>query len=506
MCRESTRSKRKTACGGESIDMKLKELLSGVRVIHMTADPEMEITGISYDSRKTATGDLFIAIRGFETDGHRYIPKAVEKGAAAVLCETVPDENIPYIQTDDSRLALALCSCALFGHPASRMRLIGVTGTSGKTSVTTLLKGVLEKTRNAKVGLIGTIGIQIGNEFLPSEHTTPESYELQKLFRHMADEGCSHVVMEVSSHALQLQRVAGFRFHTAVYTNLSQDHLDFHGSMESYATAKRMLFTRCDTACINLDDAWADFMTADHACPILGFGCTENALMRAENARLLPDRVCFDALYEGRRIPSELKIPGTFSVSNALAVLAAATAEGIAPEESSAALRTEHGVKGRLQSVPTDGNYHLLIDYSHKPDALEKVLKSLRPVTEGRLICVFGCGGDRDRVKRPLMGAISGRCADLTILTSDNPRTEDPEAIIDEIEPGIRETGGNYIRICDRIQAIHRAIDMARDGDVILLAGKGHENYQIIGHTKRHMDEVEIVQEYMLKRKAETES
>ena len=452
--------------------MKLKELIPADGIVEMNADPEQEITGISYDSRRTEPGDLFVAIRGFETDGHRYIAKAAEMGAAAVLCEEKPEQDIPYVRVCDSRLALALASCAFFGHPAEQMRMIGVTGTSGKTSVTTLLKGVLEKTRGAKVGLIGTIGIQIGEEFLPSEHTTPESYELQRLFRHMADEGCSHVVMEVSSHALELQRVAGFRFHTAVYTNLSQDQ----------------------------------FMIQDHACPVIGFGLNEEAALRAENPRLLPDRVCFDTVYEGRRIPSELKIPGTFSVSNALAVTSAALSEGIAPEESLGALRSAHGVKGRLESVPTDGNYHVLIDYSHKPDALEKVLKSLRPVTRGRLICVFGCGGDRDRLKRPLMGAISGRNADLTILTSDNPRTEDPEAIIDEIEAGIRDIGSEYIRICDRIEAIHRAIDLARDGDVILLAGKGHENYQIIGHTKRHMDEVEIVRDYMIDRKARGET
>ena len=482
--------------------MKLKELIPADGVVQMNADPELEITGISYDSRKTEACDLFIAVRGFETDGHRYIGKAIEKGAAAVLCEELPEEEIPCVLVRDSRLALALCSCAFFGRPAEQMRMIGVTGTSGKTSVTTLLKHVLEKTRGAKVGLIGTIGIQIGDEFLPSEHTTPESYELQKLFRLMADKGCSHVVMEVSSHALELERVAGFRFHTAVYTNLSQDHLDFHGNMENYAAAKRRLFTRCDTACVNLDDDWARFMIQDHACPVIGFGRSDEAMLRAENPRLLPDRVCFDTVYEDRRYPSELKIPGTFSVSNALAVMSAALSEGIPPDESIPALRTAHGVKGRLESVPTDGNYHLLIDYSHKPDALEKVLKSLRPVTGGRLICVFGCGGDRDRLKRPLMGAISGKNADLTILTSDNPRTEDPEAIIDEIETGIRDTGADYIRICDRVEAIHRAIDMAGDGDVILLAGKGHENYQIIGHTKRHMDEVEIVRDYIEERKA----
>ena len=486
--------------------MKLKELTGRLAVIHSAADPDTEITGVSYDSRKTEPGDLFVAVRGFETDGHRYIPKALEHGAAAVLCETVTDELVfsgaPYVQVEDTRLALALASSTFFGNPASAMTVIGITGTSGKTSVSVLLKQVLEETRGRKVGLIGTLGIQIGPRALHSEHTTPESYELQKLFRMMADEGCDTVVMEVSSHALQLKRVAGIRFNTAVYTNLSQDHLDLHGTMENYAAVKRSLFTHCDTACVNLDDPRGSYMVADGACPVLYYGSGEGAALRAQNARLLPDRVCFEALYEGRVIPAELKVPGSFAVQNALAVMAACLTLGIAPEESAAALRHAQGVRGRLEALPTDGDYHIFTDYSHKPDALEKVLKSLRPSTAGRLICVFGCGGDRDRLKRPLMGRIAAENADLVILTSDNPRTEDPETILDEIEPGIAGSTTPYLRICDRVEAIHCAIDMAESGDVILLAGKGHEDYQIIGHEKHPMDERVIVADWMKQRKA----
>ena len=490
----------------ECKSMKLKELIGQLKIMAMTADPETEITGISYDSRRTEPGDLFVAIRGFETDGHQYIPKAAERGAAVILCEVITDaitaSALSYVQVEDSREALALCSCAFFGNPAREMFMIGFTGTSGKTSSTVLLKHVLEEAGGQKVGLIGTLGIQIGDRELHSEHTTPESYELQKLLRRMADEGCQTVVMEVSSHALELKRVAGIRYNTAVYTNLSQDHLDLHGSMENYAAAKRILFSHCDTACVNLDDAWGRYMVADHACPVLFYGSGEEAQLRSENARLLPDRVCFDTVYEGRRIPSQLHIPGTFASQNALAVMAAALTMGIQPEESAAALANAHGVRGRLESLPTDGNYHVFTDYSHKPDALEKVLKSLRPSTTGRLICVFGCGGDRDRLKRPIMAKIAADNADFVILTSDNPRTENPEAIIDEIEPGIAGSCTPYIRICDRIEAIHRAIDMAEDGDVILLAGKGHEDYQIIGHEKHHMDEREIVADWMEHRKA----
>ena len=465
--------------------MKLKTLLEQLEILSATADPETEIRGISYDSRKTEEGDLFVAIRGFETDGHRFIPKAVEKHAAVILCETPPEQNVPFVQVRDSRRALALCSSVFYGNPASEMRMIGVTGTSGKTSVSTLLKHVLEEAAGAKVGLIGTTGIWIGQEAIPSEYTTP------------------HVVMEVSSHALELSRVAGIEFDTAVYMNLTQDHLDFHGTMENYAAAKKKIFSQCRTAWVNADDSWTPFMTEGAPCPVQRFGTAPGAELRAERIRLFPNRVCFEAVLGEERAETEVHIPGSFSVSNALAVLAAAHSEGIGLAEGAKALATAHGVKGRLESVPTDGNYHILIDYSHKPDALEKVLRSLREATPGRLICLFGCGGDRDRLKRPLMGKIAAELSDLVILTSDNPRTEDPERIIDEIETGLTGTATPWIRICDRVEAIRRAIDLAGEGDVILLAGKGHEDYQIVGHTKRHMDEREIVAEYLKEREGQ---
>lgn len=480
--------------------MKLKTLLDQLEIISATADPETEIRGISYDSRKTEEGDLFVAIRGFETDGHRFIPKAIERKAAVILCEVPPEHDIPYVQVRDSRHALAVCSSVFYGSPASKMRMIGITGTSGKTSVSTLLKHVLEESCGAKVGLIGTTGIWIGQEAIPSEFTTPESLELHRLFHRMAEEHCSHVVMEVSSHALELSRVAGIEFDTAVYMNLSQDHLDFHGTMENYAAAKKKIFSQCRTAWVNADDSWTPYMTEGVSCRLHSFGTESSAELRAENIRLFPNMVCFDAVLGGETAETRLNIPGSFSVSNALAVIAAAYSEGITPAQSAKALATARGVKGRLESVPTDGNYHILIDYSHKPDALEKVLRSLREATPGKLICLFGCGGDRDRLKRPLMGKIAAELSDLVIVTSDNPRTEDPERIIDEIEPGLVGSTTPWIRICDRVEAIHRAIDLAGDGDVILLAGKGHEDYQIIGHTKHHMDEREIVADYLKER------
>ena len=482
--------------------MKLKEIIRDLTILSMTADPETEIAGISYDSRVTGPGDLFAAWRGFSADGHRFIPMAVEKGARAVLCETPPTDGTPYVQVADSRYALAIASRNFFGDPASRMKLVGFTGTSGKTSSTQLLKHVLEETLCAKVGLIGTNGNMIGDELLHTEHTTPESYELHKLFRRMADAGCTHVVMEVSSHSLALERVAGITFDVALFTNLSQDHLDLHGTMDEYAAAKKKIFSQCRVGCINLDDERAGFMAEGARCPIFTYSAQSNdADLTAKDIRLTDSGVRFAAVSGGELAITKLAIPGLFSVYNALSVLAAAHCLGLPLADCAAALATAQGVKGRMETVPTDGDYSIIIDYSHKPDALEKALRALRPVTKGRLMVLFGCGGDRDCTKRPIMGAIAAENSDLCIVTSDNPRTEEPEEIIREILAGIDRRKSTVKVICDRAEAIRWAIDQARSGDVILLAGKGHEDYQVIGHEKRHMDEREIVADYVAKRK-----
>lgn len=481
--------------------MKLRELLRGLELLSVAADLDTEIGGVSYDSRKTQPGDLFVAVKGFSSDGHRFIPTALEKGAAAVLCEELPDEGVPYVRIADCRLGLALASRNFFGDPAGQMTVIGITGTSGKTSSSYLIKHMLETKLQAKVGLIGTNGHMIGAEFIHSDFTTPESYELQKLFRRMADAGCTHVVMEVSSHSLALERVAGIHFDVALYTNLSQDHLDFHRTMEEYAAAKKKIFSMCSRACVNADDAHAAFMTEGVSCPIMRYAIDAEANLRAEAIELDAAGVRFTALYGDQRAPAFLAIPGLFSVHNALGVIAVGLSLGLTLEETAAALKDAEGVKGRLENVPTDGDYSIIIDYSHKPDALENALKTLRRVTRNRLIVLFGCGGDRDRLKRPIMGAIAADNADLCIVTSDNPRTEEPEAIIDEIMEGFAGKTTPVLRICDRAEAIRTAIDNARGGDVILLAGKGHEDYQIVGHEKRHMDEREIVAEYLEMRK-----
>ncbi len=480
--------------------MKLGELLHNIPILETNADLEQEITGVSYDSRHTSPGDLFIALEGYETDGHRFIPMAREKGAACVLCQKAPQDGGPYVRTGDSRGALAQAGRNWFGDPAGEMTMVGVTGTNGKTTTTYLLKDVLEKAAGAKVGLIGTNQNMVGDEVLHTERTTPESFELQALFRRMADAGCTHVVMEVSSHALCLQRVAGIRFAAGLFTNLSQDHLDFHGSMEDYCDAKALLFRQCEKGVYNADDPWADRVTRDAPCPLSSFGEKAGEL-RGENIRLAVDGVDFDACRDGETVPVRVNIPGGFTVYNALGVMAAARELGVSLADSARVLRQSAGVKGRVEVVPVPGEYTVLIDYAVTPDAIENVLATVRDFAKGRVVILFGCGGDRDRGKRPKMGRIAAQMADFVVVTSDNPRTEVPGDIIADILPGLEGTETPYVVVEDRVEAIRYALDHARKDDVIILAGKGHETYQIVGHEKRHLDEREVVAAYIAEHK-----
>ena len=484
--------------------MKLKELLRDIDVLEQSAGGELEITGICYDSRLVRPGNLFVAIVGFETDGHKYIDSAMEKGASAVVCQSRPGDGIPFVRVGNSRLALAHMSRAWFGDPASKMTMIGVTGTNGKTTTTLLIKHMLETVCGAKVGLIGTNSNMIGSEELHTERTTPESFELHQLFRQMLDAGCTHVVMEVSSHSLELDRVAGIHYAVGVFTNLTQDHLDFHGTMENYAEAKSLLFSQCSRGVVNLDDKWAKFMIERAKCPIMTISVdsTEGDLI-ARDLRTAPDSVKFVALYGDDGLARvSMPIPGKFSAYNALCVIAAGICLGLPMDECVASLRTAHWVKGRVEVVPTDGDYTILIDYAHTPDALENVLRSMKEIAPGRVVVLFGCGGDRDKTKRPIMGAIAAKLADFVIVTSDNPRTEDPNEIIKEIVSGMKGTHTPHAVIENRPKAIAYAIDNHMAGDIIILAGKGHEDYQIIGREKHHMDEREIVAEH-LKARAE---
>ena len=480
--------------------MKLKELLKGLDILSATADMEMEIPGVSYDSRNTKPGDLFAAMTGFAVDGHAFIPKAVEAGAAAVLCQTPPEGGTPYIQVADSRRALAVVGANFFGRPAEAMTMIGVTGTNGKTTTTYLIKAILERT-GKKVGLIGTNQNMIGEEALPTERTTPESFELQRLFAQMRDAGCSCVVMEVSSHALALDRVYGVPYAVGIFTNLTQDHLDFHKTMEAYCDAKAILFRNCRTGVVNADDPWTERLLEHASCEVLTYAEKAAATLRAEEIELAAGHVAFTAVTAEERVPVRVNIPGGFMVYNALDVMGAALALGIPLRESAAVLAEVPHVKGRVEVVPTPGkDYTVLIDYAHSPDSLENVLRSVKSFAKGRTIALFGCGGDRDKTKRPKMGRAAAENAGFLVITTDNPRTERPADIIADILPGVEGQNTPYVVIEDRIEAIHWAMDHAEAGDVIVLCGKGHETYQEINHVKHHMDEREIVADYLAQR------
>lgn len=480
--------------------MKLQELLAGVAVQSRTAVPELEIGEVRYDSRAVEKGDLFVAIRGYATDGHRYIEKALAQGAAAIVCEEAP-AGAPAVVVENSRRALAEIAANRFGHPADSMVMLGVTGTNGKTTTTYLIKHILEQAGHT-VGLIGTNQNLIGSEAIETERTTPESYELQALFARMRDAGCTHVIMEVSSHSLVLDRVHGIRFAVGAFTNLTQDHLDFHKTMEEYRRAKARLFAVSDRGVINLDDPAADAMLADALCPCLTFSCEKDAAdLTARNIGLHADGVSFLANTRGELARVRLAIPGHFSVENALAALGIALQLDMPLADAAKALATATGVKGRVEVVPTDTDYTVLIDYAHSPDGVENVLRAVRGFAKGRVVALFGCGGDRDRTKRPKMGAIAAALSDFCIVTSDNPRTEEPQAIIDDILEGMKDTKTPTRVIVDRPEAIRWALAHARKEDIIVLMGKGHETYQEVNHVKHHMDEREIVADYFADRK-----
>ncbi|MCI8651065.1 MAG: UDP-N-acetylmuramoyl-L-alanyl-D-glutamate--2,6-diaminopimelate ligase [Oscillospiraceae bacterium] len=469
--------------------MRLRTLLTGTGCIS-PVEEDAEIQGISYDTRTIKPGELYVALRGYKTDGHRYIDQAREKGAAAVVGE----EGQDVLLVPDSRAALAALSANWFGHPAGELTVVGVTGTNGKTTTTTLLWGLLQEILDAPVGLLGTNENRVGEETFPAERTTPESYEVQRWLRRMADAGCSHVVMEVSSHALCLHRVDGIRFAVGAFTNLTQDHLDFHKTMEAYRQAKGRLFEQCDTAVLNLDDEAGKYYGQRAECEVFTYSEHQEAAgLRAQEVKLYPDRVEFEGITETERIPIRLGIPGEFTVYNALCTLSCACMLGIPLERGAAALRKASGVKGRMEVVPWSGPGTVIIDYAHTPDALENVLSNLRKFTPGRLICLFGCGGDRDRGKRPIMGAVAANLADLCVVTSDNPRTEVPVWIITDILRGMARFDKAKIVEPDREKAIALALSLLREGDTLLLAGKGHETYQETNGEKRHLDERETI-------------
>jgi len=484
--------------------MLLKELLLDIEKVHIAADVEVNIQGISYDTRTIRDGELFIAIRGYETDGHKFIDDAVSKGAICVICEETPKVEIPYIIVKDSRQVLASASAVWFGNPAKKLKLVGVTGTNGKTSVTNLIKHIIVKCSKSKVGLIGTNGNFIGDRQLSTEHTTPESYELHKLLDKMVLEGCEIVVMEVSSHALYMKRVFGLDFDIGVFTNLTPEHLDFHTTMEEYANAKALLFQNCKKSVINIDDLYADFMISKSTGSVMTYSINNSSAdLVGKDIRLQSERVEFCTLAVGNINRIELPIPGVFSVYNSLASIATAILLGFDIDEIAPTLRTYEGVKGRTEVVPTGNEYTVLVDYAHTPDALKNIITAVHEFAKGRVVVVFGCGGDRDKAKRPLMGKISSELSDYTVITSDNPRNEEPGKIIQEIVAGIDQSSSAYTVIENRREAICWALDNLELGDVLIIAGKGHETYQIIGSEKIHFDDREVVAEHIRKLRIE---
>jgi len=477
----------------------LAELVRSLDFLSIRNDTNVEITGIAYDSRKVKKGFMFVCIDGTVTDGHRFAAQALENGASALILEKdlKDTRDVPVIKVKNARHALACISDKFYGHPSDKVRLIGITGTKGKTTTTFMLKSILEAS-GRKVGMIGTLGTVIGDRVLYSERTTPESLDLQNILAMMVSEGVEDVVMEVSSQGLALDRVSFCDFDIGVFTNLSRDHIGEreHKSMEDYLKAKCRLFKMCRKGIINIDSKFGHIVKNEAECEVLTFGIDEKADIMASNIVKLPQSVEFDLTsqwYDGR---FSVSVPGIFSVYNSLAAIGVCGLLGIQKEALLKGLSNVR-VPGRAELVDTGRDFSVIIDYAHTPDSLENILTSVKEYTSGRVICVFGCGGDRDRKKRPMMGEISGRIADYTIITSDNPRTEKPDDIIKQIEEGIRTTNGKYICISDRRQAIRHAIETAQKGDTIVLAGKGHETYQTFKDKTIHFDEREIVREIL---------
>ena len=451
----------------------------------------VEITGIAYDSRNVVEGNVFVCIKGFETDGHRFAKMAEKNGAAVIVAEDPVDVNIPVWYVKNSRQAIADLACTFYEHPSEKFKLIGVTGTNGKTTITYLVRSILEEA-GMSVGIIGTNQNIIGDKVLVTQSTTPttpNALELQQLFDEMARNQADCVVMEVSSHALELERIRGCHFDVGVFTNLTQDHLDFHKTMENYLKAKAKLFDISDKGVVNFDDDGGKRIVAEKDCDILKVGLTSESDLWAENIRITARGDEFDLNYQGKQYAMKIGIPGKFSVYNAICAAGAALQLGIDMDTIQRGLAKAKGVLGRVEVVPTETDYTVLIDYAHTPDGLENIINAVKEFAEGDVITLFGCGGDRDNTKRAVMGEIAGRLSDFSIITSDNPRTEKPEAIVEQIVEGMQKTDGKYTVIVDRREAIGYALDHAKPGDVIILAGKGQETYQIIGKEKVDFDE-----------------
>ncbi len=473
--------------------MTLSQLLSDVDIISVQGNIDVKISGIAFDSRDVKPGDVFVCIKGYKSDGHDYAENALEKGAVAIIAEKEMSETAATtVVVENTRYALSSVAAEFYDHPFKKFKLIGVTGTNGKTTTTYLVKSILENCGH-RVGLIGTNQNMIGSEVIPSHHTTPDSLELMQLFDRMAKEGVTSVVMEVSSHSLALDRVASCHFNIGAFTNVTQDHLDFHETMENYIDAKSILFKKCGVGVFNIDDDAYEKLSLGCGCDALTYSAKTKADLWAQNIEYRATGVEFDLNYKDESERVSLAIPGGFSVYNALTAAGCCLAAGLSLKEIADGLKTAKGVKGRIEVVQTNTDYTVIIDYAHTPDGLLNILNAIKGFAKGRIVTLFGCGGDRDKTKRPQMGKIAGQLSDFCVVTSDNPRSEEPGAIIEDILVGMRETDCRYAVVENRFEAIEFALDNAKPDDIILLAGKGHEPYQILKDRTIVFDEREIV-------------
>ncbi len=475
--------------------MTLSELLKDVKIKKMSGGGGMKISGVAYDSRKVKQGYVFVCITGYATDGHKFARSAVENGAVAVVAEhDLPTVDVPCVVVENTRKAMAHIAATYYDYPFKKFNLIGITGTNGKTTSTYLIKAILEH-MGKKVGLIGTNQNMIGDMVIPTSRTTPDSLELMQLFDEIAKHNVDYVVMEVSSHALALDRVTSCEFNVGAFTNITQDHLDFHKTMEEYLAAKSILFNICKNGVINADDSGSKLLLEKETCDsVITYGIDSDCDLKASNIELRSDGVKFDLSFKGETQRVDLPIPGRFSVYNAMTAIGCCLADGISLKDAVDGIHTAHGVKGRIEIVKTPGtDYTVIIDYAHTPDGLLNVINAIRGFAKGRVVTLFGCGGDRDATKRPKMGKIAAELSDFCIVTSDNPRTEDPEKIVRQVVEGVKQTDCDYVVITNRFEAIEYALDHAQKDDIILLAGKGHETYQILGTDTIKFDEREIV-------------
>lgn len=482
--------------------MFLDNILEQLEYSCLQGEVHHSVTELVYDSRKVGKDCVFVCITGSVTDGHDYIEEVANKGAAAVIVEKDLEfpPDIIVIKVTNTRLALANMAAAYFGYPAKKLKTIGITGTKGKTTTTYMIKSILENT-GKKVGLIGTIETIIGDKVIPANNTTPESYTVQKTFAEMVEEGCDCVVMEVSSQGLMLHRVAGFTFDYGIFTNIEPDHIggNEHKDFDDYLTCKSMLFHQCKVGLINIDDSHAEEILKGHTCKVETFGFSEAAQIRATNIRLLEKPGSLGIAYQVEGLMNldvEMDVPGKFNVYNSLCAIALCRHFEVDKERIRKALNSVN-VKGRVEMVPISDKFTLMIDYAHNAMSLKSLLTTMKEYHPKRLVCLFGCGGNRSRSRRFEMGEVSSNLADLTVVTSDNPRSEEPQEIINDIIVGVKRGPGKYIEIIDRKEAIRYCIDNAIEGDVIILAGKGHEDYQEINGIKYHMDERELIRDIL---------